>query len=205
MSPPGKYRWLTVVPPDDQDGAELVQQPNGNPAAEQYPKAIFERGIPAAMVGVDDLQAECERLEDPDVQVKVEPTDYGRVSLASFADTSGNLVQIQQRLRRLADRPGSIGCLAPYSQAVEGDNDGEDLAVEPLPPVSKYSGGSSRRNWTSLVSLRRESISIVCDEVSGNLQIVRRHRMGESNQNGCTDAERRGSQVRQGWRGRRAA
>ena len=109
----GEYRWLTVVPPDDQDGAEWVQQPNRNPAAEQYPKAIFERGIPAAMVGVDDLQAECERLKELGVQIKVEPTDYGYVSLASFDDTSGNLIQIQQRLRRLADRPGSIGCQAP--------------------------------------------------------------------------------------------
>ena len=109
----GEYRWLTVVPPDDQDGAEWVQQPNRNPAAEQYPKAIFEQGIPAAMVGVDDLQAESEELKDLEVQIKVEPTDYGYVSLASFDDASGNLIQIQQRLRRLADRPGSIGCQAP--------------------------------------------------------------------------------------------
>ncbi len=29
-----KYRWLTVVSPEDQDGAQLVLEPNDNPAAE---------------------------------------------------------------------------------------------------------------------------------------------------------------------------
>ena len=91
----GEFRWLTVVSPDKQEGTELVLEPNENPTAEQYQKALFEQGIPATSFGVDDVQAEYERLRDQGVQFKVEPTDYGLYSLASFEDTCGNLIQIQ--------------------------------------------------------------------------------------------------------------
>lgn len=94
--PAGEFRWLTVVSPDDQDGTELVLEPNENPAAQQYQKAIFEQGIPATSFGVDDVQAEYERLTELGVEFKVEPTDYGFYSLASFDDTCGNLIQIQK-------------------------------------------------------------------------------------------------------------
>jgi catechol 2,3-dioxygenase-like lactoylglutathione lyase family enzyme len=91
----GEFRWLTVVSPDNQEGTELVLEPNENPTAEQYQNALFEQGIPATSFGVDDVQAEYERLRDQGVQFKVEPTDYGLYSLASFEDTCGNLIQIQ--------------------------------------------------------------------------------------------------------------
>ena len=91
----GDFRWLTVVSPDNQEGTELVLEPNENPTAEQYQNALFEQGIPATSFGVDDVQAEYERLRDQGVQFKVEPTDYGLYSLASFEDTCGNLIQIQ--------------------------------------------------------------------------------------------------------------
>ncbi len=94
--PVGDFRWLTVVSPDDQDGTELLLEPNANPAAEQYQKAIYEQGIPATSLGVDDIQAEYERLTELGVAFKVEPTNYGHYSIASFDDTCGNLIQIQQ-------------------------------------------------------------------------------------------------------------
>ena len=43
----GQYRWLTVVSADAQNGTELLLEPNNNPAAKTYQKAIFEQGIPA--------------------------------------------------------------------------------------------------------------------------------------------------------------
>ncbi len=94
--PVGEFRWLTVVSPDAQDGAELLLEPNDNPASEQFQKAIFEQGIPATMFGVEDLQKEYERLKGHGVQFVVEPTDYGSYSIASFRDTCGNLIQIVQ-------------------------------------------------------------------------------------------------------------
>ena len=94
--PVGEFRWLTVVSPDDQDGTQLLLEPNNNPAAEQYQKAIFEQGIPATMFGVENLQKEYERLKDLGVQFVVEPTDYGSYSIASFRDTCGNVIQVLQ-------------------------------------------------------------------------------------------------------------
>lgn len=91
----GDFRWLTVVSPDDQNGTELFLEPNVNPAAQQYQKAIFEQDIPATSFGVEDVQAEYDRLKAKGVEFKVEPTDYGLYSLASFDDTCGNLIQIQ--------------------------------------------------------------------------------------------------------------
>ncbi len=95
--PAGPYRWLTVVSPDDQDGTELVLEPNDNPAAKTYQKAIFEQGIPATSFGVSDVGAEHERLKERGVKFTMEPTKVmEHVTIAVFDDTCGNLIQIQQ-------------------------------------------------------------------------------------------------------------
>jgi len=44
--PLGKFRWLTVVSPNEPNGAELLLEPDENPAAKAFKKAIFEQGIP---------------------------------------------------------------------------------------------------------------------------------------------------------------
>ena len=95
--PEGPYRWLTVVSPDDQNGTELVLEPNDNPAAKTYQKAIFEQGIPATSFGVSDVRAEYERLKKLGVKFTMEPTEVMKgVTIAIFDDTCGNLIQIQQ-------------------------------------------------------------------------------------------------------------
>ncbi len=93
----GEYRWLTVVSPDDQNGTELVLEPNDNPAAKTYQKAIFEQNIPAKSFGVSDVRAEHERLKKLGVRFTMEPTEVMKnVTIAVFDDTCGNLIQIQQ-------------------------------------------------------------------------------------------------------------
>ncbi len=39
--PVGEYRWLTVVPPEDNDGVELLLEPLGFPPARTYQKELF--------------------------------------------------------------------------------------------------------------------------------------------------------------------
>lgn len=95
--PVGEFKWLTVVSPEDQDGTELLLEPNANPASQQYQKSIFEQGIPAAMFAVSDLQGEYERLRGLGVEFTTEPTDFGLYSLAIFQDTCGNLIQVMQQ------------------------------------------------------------------------------------------------------------
>jgi len=92
----GEYKWLTVVSPDDQNGTELLLEPNNNPAAKNYQKAIFEQGIPATSFWVEDVKSEYERLKSLGVTFTMEPTQMGPVTIAKLDDTCGNLIQIQK-------------------------------------------------------------------------------------------------------------
>jgi catechol 2,3-dioxygenase-like lactoylglutathione lyase family enzyme len=95
--PMGEHRWLTVVSPQDRDGIELLLEPDGHPAAKPFKTALAEDGIPYTSFGVDDLQAEFERMRDLGVQFTQQPLAMGPVTTAVFDDTCGNLIQIAQR------------------------------------------------------------------------------------------------------------
>ena len=94
--PAGAFRWLTVVSPETPKGVELVLEPNVNPAARTYQKAIFEQGIPATAFAVDDIGKEHARLRGRGVVFRTEPTEAGPVTISVFEDTCGNLIQIYQ-------------------------------------------------------------------------------------------------------------
>jgi catechol 2,3-dioxygenase-like lactoylglutathione lyase family enzyme len=94
--PVGRFKWLTVVSPEEPDGPELLLEPSDNPAARSYKRSIYEQGIAAAAFAVDDVQREYERLKRLGVDFKMEPTDVGSAKIALFDDTSGNLIQIYQ-------------------------------------------------------------------------------------------------------------
>ena len=94
--PAGEARWLTVVSPERPDGVELLLEPNGNPVASTYQKGLVEQGIPATSFAVNDIQGEYERLSKLDVEFTMEPTNVGMVTVATFNDTCGNLIQIAQ-------------------------------------------------------------------------------------------------------------
>lgn len=80
----------------DQEGTELLLEPNAHPAAKEYQKKIFAEGIPATMFGVADVHEEYNRLIKLGVKFTIEPTVMGDVTLAVFDDTCGNLIQIAQ-------------------------------------------------------------------------------------------------------------
>jgi catechol 2,3-dioxygenase-like lactoylglutathione lyase family enzyme len=94
--PVGKYRWLTVVSPEEPNGTELLLEPDENPAAQAFKKSIFEQGIASATFFVDDLQKEYDRMRKLGVEFTMEPTNMGPTSAAVFKDTCGNLIQINQ-------------------------------------------------------------------------------------------------------------
>ena len=94
--PVGRYRWLTVVSPEEPEGTELVLEPSANPAAQAFKKAIYEQGIPLTAFEVDDIQAEYERMKGLGVIFRSEPIDVGQATIAVFEDTCGNLIQIYQ-------------------------------------------------------------------------------------------------------------
>jgi hypothetical protein len=94
--PVGEARWLTVVSPQAPDGVELVLEPNSNPAAKTFQRAIFEQGIPLTAFAVDDIQGEYERMKKLGVVFRSAPHKMGPVTIAVFEDTCGNLIQIYQ-------------------------------------------------------------------------------------------------------------
>ncbi|MDO6447932.1 VOC family protein [Oceanobacillus profundus] len=95
--PAGEFRWITLVSPDDQDGTEIVLEPNNNPIAKDYQNRLFEEGIPVTMFGVEDIHKEYERLLQLGVKFTMKPTKMGDITIAVFDDTCGNLIQIIQQ------------------------------------------------------------------------------------------------------------
>ncbi|MFO7321271.1 MAG: VOC family protein [Chloroflexota bacterium] len=94
--PAGEFKWLTVASPEQPDGPELLLEPNNNPAAQAYQKALYEQGITAASFAVDNIQQEYERLKARGVSFTMEPTSVGPATIAVFDDTCGNLIQMAQ-------------------------------------------------------------------------------------------------------------
>lgn len=95
--PAGKFKWLTVVSPEEPDGAELLLEPSDNPATKTFKKALFKQGIPLTQFAVDDIQKVYERMKKLGVNFTMEPTKMGPVTVAVFDDTCGNLIQIAQQ------------------------------------------------------------------------------------------------------------
>lgn len=95
--PVGEYRWLTVVPPDQRDGVELLLEPSAHEAVPPFKEALVRDGIPFASFEVDDIEQECRRLRSLQVVFTQDPVAAGDVMVAVFDDTCGNLIQIVQR------------------------------------------------------------------------------------------------------------
>jgi predicted enzyme related to lactoylglutathione lyase len=94
--PVGGARWITVTSPEGPDDLELVLEPNGHPAASAYQSALMKDGIPCTAFESTDIRAEVQRLKERGVMFTVEPVDAGKVVIAIFSDTCGNLLQIYQ-------------------------------------------------------------------------------------------------------------
>jgi catechol 2,3-dioxygenase-like lactoylglutathione lyase family enzyme len=92
--PLGEHRWLTVVSPEDPNGAELVLEPDDHPAVRPFKEALVGDGIPFTSFAVDDVHAEYERLKGLGVRFTQQPTDLGPATTAVFEDTCGNLISI---------------------------------------------------------------------------------------------------------------
>ena len=95
----GPYRWLTVIAPDEPDGAELQLARNDNPAAKAFQQALLQQGLPAAMFFTDDLAGECDRMKARGAEFAMPPTEVTASKIAKVADGCGNLLQITQLVK----------------------------------------------------------------------------------------------------------
>jgi catechol 2,3-dioxygenase-like lactoylglutathione lyase family enzyme len=94
--PVGEYRWITVTSPEGPDDLELALEPNANPAGKMFQDAMFSQGIPLAAFEVTNIAGEFARLTAKGVVFTRPPAPAGPVTLAVFADTCGNLIQLYQ-------------------------------------------------------------------------------------------------------------
>ncbi|HTK37628.1 MAG TPA: VOC family protein [Pyrinomonadaceae bacterium] len=85
-----------VVSPEDPDGTALLLEPNDDHDTKAYFKSVYDAGIPVIVFGVDDVQAEFEKLKAKGVIFTQEPTKTDWGTQAIFDDTFGNLIQIYQ-------------------------------------------------------------------------------------------------------------
>lgn len=95
--PVGEFRWITIVSNGEEQGTELLLEPNNHPAAKKYQESIYADGIPAQMFGVDNLEKEYDRLCSLEVEFTMKPTTMDGYKMAIFDDTCGNLVQLLQK------------------------------------------------------------------------------------------------------------
>lgn len=94
--PMGEYRWLMVVSPDGSRSVELLLEPNRQPAAKAFQKALYDAGVPASMFAVSDIQQEYKRMKILGVTFRSAPMAMGPVIAAVLDDTCGNLIQLYQ-------------------------------------------------------------------------------------------------------------
>ena len=94
--PVGEYRWITVTSSEGPDDLELALEPNANPAGKTFQEAMLTQGIPLAAFEVTNIRSEFARLTAKGVAFTQQPTQAGPVTLAVFADTCGNLIQLYQ-------------------------------------------------------------------------------------------------------------
>ena len=99
--PAGKFKWLTVVSPEEPEGTQLLLAPADvgcfhGPAAKTYQEALFKQSIPAANFFVDDVQKEYARLKDLGVVFTMTPSKTTGSIIAVLDDTCGNLIQLTQ-------------------------------------------------------------------------------------------------------------
>lgn len=92
----GGYRWITLIAPEGHPDVELALEPNQNPVGKTFQSGLFEQNIPATAFEVDDVEAEHKRLKALGVVFTMAPTEMGPITIAVFADTCGNLIQIYQ-------------------------------------------------------------------------------------------------------------
>ena len=92
----GEHNWITVVSPEDPEGAELGLEPDVHPAAKVFKAAMVEDGIPFTAFAVQDVAAEHERLKGLGVRFTQPPTKMGHMVTAVLDDTCGNLIMITE-------------------------------------------------------------------------------------------------------------
>ncbi len=93
----GGSRWLTLTPPNDPNGTEVLLEPNGDyPAMKALKQALRKDGLPITQFDSDDIDADVVHLTAQGVQFTGPITDTPDARFAIFDDTCGNTIMLVQ-------------------------------------------------------------------------------------------------------------
>ena len=97
----GGLAWITLVSPEEPDGARISLEPSGFPFVASYQRALKEHGVPLTAFAVADVRAEHRRLSAAGVAFRGEPGegDAAMPAMATFDDTCGNWIMIYEEPR----------------------------------------------------------------------------------------------------------
>lgn len=99
--PAGGARWITLVPPDERDGPELVLEPSGMDIATTYRRGLYAKGVPYTALASDNVQEEYEKLKARGVVFTSPPSKVpGFPPMATFDDTCGNYIMMYEIERK---------------------------------------------------------------------------------------------------------
>lgn len=85
-----------VASPEEPNGTGLLLEPNNNPIASTYQKALYNAQTAVIVFSVTNIEEEYERLKSKGVIFTKEPTNTDWGIEAVFDDTCGNLIQLLQ-------------------------------------------------------------------------------------------------------------
>ncbi|MET4060532.1 catechol 2,3-dioxygenase-like lactoylglutathione lyase family enzyme [Arthrobacter sp. UYP6] len=91
-----EYNLFIVQAPNIPDGPGLLLEPSDNPVAEAYRTGVYDLGLPAVVLGVEDMAAEMERLSALGVRFTGPPATDAMGTQAVFDDGCGNYIQLHQ-------------------------------------------------------------------------------------------------------------
>lgn len=91
-----EYNLFIVRAKGIPDGPGLLLEPSDNPLAEAYRSGLYEMGLPAIVLGVDDVAAEMERLGGLGVRFTGPASTDAMGTQAIFDDGCGNYIQLHQ-------------------------------------------------------------------------------------------------------------
>ena len=91
-----EYNLFVVRSPEEPTGPGLLLEPSENPVAEAYRRGLHEQGLPAVVLGVEDIHAEVARLRALGVRFLGEPASDAMGTAVVFDDGCGNLIQLHQ-------------------------------------------------------------------------------------------------------------
>ena len=87
-----------VVSAEDINGTTLLLEPKGDGFAKNFQETVFEKQLPAIILGDENIHQTFEELKSKGVKFIKEPTKTDWGIIAEFDDTCGNIIQIHQDL-----------------------------------------------------------------------------------------------------------